>query len=261
MQTSILPQKTCSVIGTQCTITDYAGVTALTQAWVAQLSAPEKKVLTIAPAASQPITLARHDPEFRKALSTFDMVVPDGMPSVWVMNWKGAGMKDRVYGPTLMLHVLALPGVSHFLLGGSEEMLETLKGRLREKFPEIIIAGEYSPSFSPTGIWPAEENELMLRTISESGAQCIWVGLGCPKQEYWIARNRELLPPGVYFAIGAAFAFHAGLVPQAPKWMQSRGLEWLFRLVSEPRRLWKRYLVFNSLFIWYLLVDAVFGEK
>jgi len=128
--------------------------------------------------------------------------------------------------------------------------------QLRGRFPGILIAGSYSPPF---GEWSEEENAVIFQKIAASGAKYIWVGLGCPKQEQWIARHKSALPPGVYFAIGAAFAFHAGLVSQAPAWMQKRGLEWFYRLVVEPRRLWKRFAVYNTLFVWYLLAETVTG--
>ena len=255
MQTSNVKQKTCSVLGVALAVTDYGEAAATVHAW-ALAARPESIVRTVSAANTHVVTLARHDRQFGKALAGYDLVVPDGMPLIWIMNRQGAALGDRVYGPTLMLHVLKLPGISHFFLGGSESLLETLSGKLKQQFPALRLAGAYSPPFSPDGVWSDEENERILRKIEESGAECIWVGLGCPKQEYWIARNRASLPPGVYFAIGAAFAFHAGLVRQAPKWMQDRGLEWIFRLVTEPRRLWKRYVVHNTLFLWYLLVDG-----
>lgn len=240
--------KTCPVLGVPLAITDYAGAATLAHEWAKASSG----VYAVAATASHAVTLARHDPAFGTELAKFDLIVPDGMPLVWVMNLRGAGMKDRVYGPNLMLRVLEKPGISHFLLGGSEELLEVLTAKLRERFPGIAIAGSYSPPF---GVWPAGEDERIFQKIAESGAQCIWVGLGCPKQESWIGRNKAVLPPGVYFSVGAAFAFHAGRVRQAPAWMQRRGLEWLFRLVAEPRRLWKRYVAYNALFLWYLLSD------
>ena len=248
-------------MGVPLAVTDYATAAAQAHEWASERGVDAQSVYAIAAANTHVVTLARRDPAFRVALAEFDLVVPDGMPLVWVMNQQGAGLTDRVYGPTFMLHTLALPGVSHFFLGGSEELLETLTRKLREKFPGLDIAGTYSPPFSPAGIWTEEENGRMLSAIAASGAQCIWVGLGCPKQEFWIARNKPELPPGVYFAIGAAFAFHAGLVRQAPAWMQKRGLEWLFRLMAEPCRLWKRFAVYNSLFLWYLLVERLFRAK
>ena len=245
MQTSIDKPKTCPVLGIPLAITTYADAVERTRCW-----AESGGVWAVGAAATHFVTLSKHHAEFREALRDFDMITPDGMPLVWVMNAKGAGMSDRVYGPTLMLHALQQPGIPHFLMGGSEAMLEKLQIKLKERFPGIQIVGAHSPPF---GNWPADEDDRIIAKIAASGAKYIWVGLGCPKQELWIARNKKKLPPGVYFAIGAAFPFHSGMVKQAPAWMQKRGLEWLFRLVNEPRRLWKRYLVYNSLFIYHVL--------
>jgi len=237
------------VLGTALAITGYSAAATLCAAWATESAG---RVYAVAAANTHVVTLGRHDPAFRAVLDRFELIVPDGMPLVWVMNRSGAGLRDRVYGPTLMLHVLKQPGLRHFLLGGSEELLSVLGEKLRGQFPGIVIAGSYSPPF---GSWSDEENQRIFQRIAESGANCIWVGLGCPKQERWIAEHKTKLPPGVYFAIGAAFAFHAGLVRQAPLWIQGIGMEWLFRLLAEPRRLWKRYVVYNALFLWYLFTD------
>jgi N-acetylglucosaminyldiphosphoundecaprenol N-acetyl-beta-D-mannosaminyltransferase len=232
-------------------MTDYARAVALTREWAARVD----RVRAVAAANTHLVTLARHDPAFAEALARFDLLLPDGMPLVWCMNrFAKAGMSDRVYGPTFMLRCLeATQGeCSHFLLGGSQELLDTLRQKLREKFPRLEIAGVYSPPF---GQWPEEEDVRIIERITRSGAQFVWIGLGCPKQEIWLARNKDRLPAGVYCAVGAAFAFHAGLVKQAPAWMQGLGLEWAFRLLAEPRRLWKRYVVYNSLFLFYLARD------
>jgi len=252
MQTPKIPKKTfetCPVLGIPLAVTDYAAAVTLTRSW-----AEEPIARAVAAANTHVVALGRHDREFGETLSRFDLIVPDGMPLVWAMNRRSAGLRDRVYGPTLMLHALEQPGMPHFLLGGSEALLESLTAKLRERFPGIVIAGSYSPPF---GEWPQEENERIFQKIADSGARYIWVGLGCPKQERWIARHKAQLPPGVYFAIGAAFAFHAGMVSQAPAWMQRRGLEWIYRFAAEPRRLWKRYVVYNTLFLWYYLTDAL----
>ena len=241
--------KTCPVLGVPLTATDYEGAVALTRSWV---DPRPRAVYAVAAANTHVVALSRSDRSFAEALARFDLVVPDGMPLIWAMNRRGAGLRDRVYGPTLMLHALAQPCVSHFLLGGTEELLECLETRLRGRFPDLVLAGHHAPPF---GEWPEGENERIFQKIAASGAQYIWVGLGCPKQEQWIARHKAQLPPGVYFGIGAAFAFHAGRVRQAPAWMQRRGLEWLYRFAVEPRRLWKRYVVYNTLFVWYLLTD------
>ena len=143
---------------------------------------------------------------------------------------------------------------SHFLLGGSQQTLDKLQQRLSDQYPDTTIAGAYSPPF---GVWDEEEQSLIRQKIRESGATLIWVGLGCPKQEHWIANHLEQLPAGVYFGIGAAFAFHAGEVSQAPAILQKSGLEWLYRLAMEPRRLMRRYLVYNSLFVYHWLRDRM----
>jgi N-acetylglucosaminyldiphosphoundecaprenol N-acetyl-beta-D-mannosaminyltransferase len=147
---------------------------------------------------------------------------------------------------------------AHFLLGGSQELLDALQAALRAKFPRLQIAGVYAPPF---GAWPTEEDARIIARIAASGARFVWVGLGCPKQEHWIARNKARLPAAVYCGVGAAFAFHAGRVRQAPAWVQNAGLEWLFRLLAEPRRLWRRYIVFNTLFLFYLAKDALIARK
>lgn len=203
------------------------------------------------------VTKARHEPEFGRIMSRFDLILPDGMPLVWSLNRQltpERKLSDRVYGPDLMLATVdasqGSPDLRHFLLGGTPEVLAKLHDNLTGKFGGATIAGIYSPPF---GTWSEQENNTIFRMIRESGANLIWIGLGCPKQETWIAINKDHLPPGVYFGIGAAFAFHAGKVKQAPAFLQRIGMEWAFRLLAEPRRLFKRYFKYNSLFLWYSL--------
>jgi N-acetylglucosaminyldiphosphoundecaprenol N-acetyl-beta-D-mannosaminyltransferase len=245
------PLITCQVLGVPLAATDYEGAVERARQW-----AKQPAVHAIAATATHPITAARRDPAFRATLAQQDMILPDGMPLVWVMNRRlEKRLSDRVYGPTFMLRLIeATQGEewAHFFLGGTEGMLAALEKNLRAKFPSVRIAGTYSPPF--TG-WDAAEDARIVAMIRTSGANFVWVGLGSPKQERWVARLKNELPPAVYISVGAAFAFHAGLLQQAPAWMQKRGLEWLFRLLSEPRRLWKRYLVGNALFLWYLWLD------
>ncbi len=246
----------CPVLGVKLAITDYAGAVQQAVRWVAN-----HRTYALAFANTHVVALARHDPDFGGAVRQFDLILPDGMPLVWVMNRRcEAQMDDRVYGPTFMLRCLeATQGeFSHFLLGGSEDLLDVLQQKLHGKFPRLKIAGEYSPPF---GEWPAGEDARIMEKIAASGAQFVWIGLGCPKQEFWVARNKARLPAAIYCAVGAAFAFHAGRVKQAPALLQRFGMEWLFRLVTEPRRLWRRYFVFNSLFLFYLVRDGIFGRK
>jgi N-acetylglucosaminyldiphosphoundecaprenol N-acetyl-beta-D-mannosaminyltransferase len=209
--------------------------------------------------------LARQDPAFGAAMARFDLICPDGMPLVWAVNAKlppAARLSARVYGPTLMLETLkATDGVGelrHFLLGGREETLDKLVESFGTRFPGAVIAGRHSPPF---GQWPPDEFERICQRIREAGANLVWVGLGCPKQEQWIAAHKDRLPPAVYFGIGAAFAFHAGEVRQAPALVQRFGLEWLYRLGMEPRRLFRRYLTYNSLFLYYSLRDWQAGRS
>jgi N-acetylglucosaminyldiphosphoundecaprenol N-acetyl-beta-D-mannosaminyltransferase len=149
------------------------------------------------------------------------------------------------------------PQYRHFLFGGKQSTLDKLCKKFGEEHPDSTIAGSSSPPF---GQWPDDEIERICDKIRDSGANLVWVGLGCPKQEHWIAKNKYRLPPGVYFGIGAAFAFHAGEVSQAPAILQKCGLEWAYRIAAEPRRLFKRYLVHNSLFVWYSLLDHSRGS-
>jgi N-acetylglucosaminyldiphosphoundecaprenol N-acetyl-beta-D-mannosaminyltransferase len=249
METSEIPfLKTCDILGSRVAVTNYDEAAALARVWALR----RDRAYAIDAANTHVIALARHDEEFAGAMKKFDLLLPDGMPLIWCINRKSKErLRDRVYGPTFMLRSLAATQgeLSHFLLGGSEELLDTLQKKMREKFPKLQIAGAYSPPF---GSWRDDEDARIFDRIAKSGAHFVWVGLGCPKQELWIARNKERLPNAVFIGIGAAFAFHAGRVKQAPAWMQNSGLEWLFRLLAEPRRLWKRYVVYNTLFLFYL---------
>lgn len=202
------------------------------------------------------LTRMLHEKEYGEGLSHFQYICPDGMPIVWLMRRKGAAA-HRLYGPDMMETVWDKGrscGVKHFLLGGSEQAIALLHEKFAARFPGVEIVGHYCP---PMGDWPEDEHEKIFRLIRESGANCVWVGLGCPKQERWLFTHRHSLPAALYFGVGAAFNFHAGLVSQAPLWVRSHGLEWLYRLCCEPRRLFKRYLVHNTRFLWYCLTRKV----
>lgn len=243
------------MLGLPLAVTDYAGAVAHVREWAQSADAPR----LVALANTHLVTLSRTDPEFRAALRRFDLALPDGMPLIWVMNKRlPAPLPDRVYGPTFMLRCLEAtsgPPWVHAFIGGSPDLLDALRAALLARFPALRIGLAYAPPFGP---WPADEDDRILEAIRQSGAQFVWIGLGCPKQELWLARLRDRLPLACYFGVGAAFAFHAGRVRQAPDWMQRRGLEWLFRLAAEPRRLWRRYFTYNSLFVAYVLRDTLF---
>lgn len=189
------------------------------------------------------------DASLRAIHNSAGMVTPDGMPLVWI-NWLfGQRHVDRVYGPDLMLAVCQNGierGYRHFLYGGGEGVPELLAERLRILFPKIQIVGAVSPPFR--ALTPEEEKEV-IHQMNASRADIVWIGLSTPKQERWMAQFRSKLDAPALIGVGAAFDFHAGLKRQAPPWMQRSGLEWLFRLSTEPRRLWKRYLINNPLFV------------
>lgn len=184
---------------------------------------------------------SQRDGELREIHNRSGLTTPDGMPMVWSGRRAGADWMDRVYGPDLMLEVLVEAerrGWSSYFYGGAEGVPERLVGRLSEKFPGLKVAGLHSPPFRQL---TEQEKAEVAAEINESGATFVWVGLSTPKQERWMAEFRPLLEAPVLFGVGAAFDFHAGQVSQAPRWMQRSGLEWLYRLAKEPRRLWKRY--------------------
>ena len=195
------------------------------------------------------------DPVHQKRLNELDLVVPDGQPVRWAMKWlHGVELPDRVYGPELTLRVCeraAAEGLSIYLYGSRDEVLFNLKENLTRRFPGLQIAGRMPSKFRQL---TADEQSEIAEIIKMSGASIVLVGLGCPRQETWVYENRELLPMPM-LAVGAAFDFHAGLLSQAPAWLQKRGLEWLYRLTKEPGRLWKRYAVTNTLYLVYVAMQ------
>jgi N-acetylglucosaminyldiphosphoundecaprenol N-acetyl-beta-D-mannosaminyltransferase len=203
------------------------------------------------------VTMRRHEPGFAILSKCIDITVPDGMPLVWAMNRKGAGLKDRVYGPTFTREFLAScpDGVTHYLVGGSEECGRRFRERMMELNPSLNFIGGTHGHCTPDGI--LDDDEAVLKEIREKKPDFIWVGLGTPKQYGWIARIKPELDHGVMLAVGFAFDVNAGMKPDAPAWMQRAGLTWLYRMGSEPRRLIGRYLKWNSLFIWYSLKEAL----
>jgi N-acetylglucosaminyldiphosphoundecaprenol N-acetyl-beta-D-mannosaminyltransferase len=211
----------------------------------------------VAAANTHLVATARRERRFAAAMEKFDLIVPDGMPLVWYLNrMHDARLKDRVYGPDLMRHLLAVasPADRHFLLGGEEEERKKLEQILRREFPQARVMGSYSPPF---GEWPSGENEKIIRLLRDVEPNFVWVGLGCPKQELLLAGLKGSLPPAVYVAVGAAFSLISGTVKQAPAAWQNLGIEWVFRLLMEPRRLWRRYLVNNTQFIFYTGLEVL----
>ena len=200
-------------------------------------------------AANVHVLMEAHDSEhFHGLVRKSDLVVPDGVPLVWALRLLGSKRATRLYGPQLMLTVCELAAEKHLpigLYGGTSDSLHDLQQFLWRRFPSLHIACSISPPFRP--LTPEEDDAFTLEIV-DSGARILFVGIGCPKQERWMAAHRGRIP-AVMLGVGAAFDFHAGHVPQAPAWMQNAGTEWLFRLAHEPRRLWKRYLKHNPRFV------------
>lgn len=202
------------------------------------------------------VMTARRDPEVRGALASADLATPDGMPLVWTLRGKGRREQSRVYGPDLMEFALARGvalGWRHFLFGANDETLDALEASARRLAPGVQLVGRLAPPYRP--LTPAEDAEVIVR-IRESGANVVWVGLGMPKQELWMERVRDRLPGVSLLGVGAAFDLLAGTIPQAPDWIQDRGLEWAYRLLHEPRRLWRRYIVNNPAFAILALIEV-----
>jgi N-acetylglucosaminyldiphosphoundecaprenol N-acetyl-beta-D-mannosaminyltransferase len=189
------------------------------------------------------------DDELRRIHNSAGLVTPDGMPLVWLSRRMGFNHVSRVYGPDLMLAMCgrsAAKGYRQFFFGGAEGVAELLTSRLESRFPRLRIAGIYSPPFRSLS---AAEDAAVVEQINAAAPDIVWIGLSTPKQERWMAEHRARLTAPVLIGVGAAFDFLSGLKRQAPRWMQRAGLEWLFRLGSEPRRLWRRYLVNNPEFV------------
>ncbi len=190
---------------------------------------------------------AYDDQAFARVVNSAALVTPDGMPLVWALRALRVKTASRVYGPTLTLHLCkaaARQGVPIGLYGGTPESLAAFEAFLQKRFPGIQIVCQIAPPFRPL---TPEEDKAYTQQIVQSGAQILFVGTGCPKQEFWMAAHQDRIP-AVMLGVGAAFDFHSGRVKQAPKWLQTIGMEWLFRLLMEPKRLWKRYVKHNPRF-------------
>lgn len=197
----------------------------------------------------------QRDPMLRQVFNNSGLTTPDGMPLVWLSRLSGFRQTRRVYGPDLMLALCRRSverGYGHFLYGGAEGVAETLANRLGQRFPGLRFVGTYTPPFRP--LTPAEDAEVVER-INRAAPDIVWVGISAPKQDRWMAEHVGRLTAPVLIGVGAAFDFHSGRKRQAPRWMQGAGLEWLFRLSQEPRRLWRRYLVYNPMFVGLVLLQ------
>lgn len=192
---------------------------------------------------------SQRDTVLREIHNSAGLVTPDGMPLVWISRLRGQRHVSRVYGPDLMLAMCERSlarGYRHYLYGGAAEVPAKLAARLQSRFPGLKVAGMHSPPFRSLS---ADEDEQVTRLINQAAPDIVWVGLGTPKQERWMAAHVGKLTAPVLIGVGAAFDFHAGVKRQAPPVIQRCGFEWLFRLATEPQRLWRRYLINNPRFI------------
>lgn len=240
-----LPPPTVDVLGVPLALTDYER----TMEWIdATISQGRRGYVCVA--AVHTVMVCQEDVELKAAVRGASLTVPDGQPLVWAMNALGHDLSSRVYGPELMARYCeraATNGTRMFLYGGRNQgALVQLALNLRRRYSGLKIVGGYSPPYRELS---HDEQAAVATEIDRSKADVVWVGIGVPKQEKWMAAMRNTLEAPVLIGVGAAFDFHAGLIPQAPNWMQSLGLEWMYRLVQEPRRLWKRYARYNPRFV------------
>jgi N-acetylglucosaminyldiphosphoundecaprenol N-acetyl-beta-D-mannosaminyltransferase len=242
---AICAPATAAILGVSLALTDYDQALQWLQAMI---DARERGYVCVCNVHT--VMAAREDPELRDALAGSALNVPDGQPLVWAANALGHGLEHRVYGPELMARACARAvhsGQRFYLYGGRDQgALFQLALNLRQRFPGIKIVGGYSPPHRPL---TSEERTAIVEEINHSRPDIVWVGIGVPKQEKWMAEMRPTLEAPVLIGVGAAFDFHAGLVRQAPAWIQDAGLEWAFRLAHEPRRLWRRYSRYNPRFL------------
>ena len=234
-----------SILGININAVDYeSAVDKITTA------AKNKEACSVSALAVHGVMTGFLDRVHARRLNGLDLVVPDGQPVRWALSWLyGKKLPDRVYGPNLTLKVaesLTKEGLSIYLYGSEEETLKKFADNLGKMYPGLKISGMEASKFRRLS--ESERLELAQR-IKDSGASAVFLGLGCPRQETWAYEYRNLLKIPI-LAVGAAFDFHAGTLPQAPKWMQNAGLEWFFRLTQEPTRLWQRYAILNPLYLW-----------
>jgi N-acetylglucosaminyldiphosphoundecaprenol N-acetyl-beta-D-mannosaminyltransferase len=238
-----------NLIGIRINLLSHEQILAQMGEWIDEKNAGHMVVV----ANTHVLVESHQNPALERAVRAASLVIPDGMPLVVVARWRGFPLKTRSDGVGLMKKALSKKPFSewrHYLYGGSPEVISGI----RDQYPNALICRAYAPPFRPL---TKNEDELVVKDINNANADVLWVGLGCPKQEIWINDHRSRLTVPVMLGVGQAFDVLAGTKPHAPNWMQNIGLEWLFRLMHEPKRLWKRYLVNNSLFLYYLFREQI----
>lgn len=249
--------KTLHVLGVPLVVTDYDELAAQCLAW-----ARLPRCTTLEFVNTQIVTMHRHDLAFRETMDSYDHLLPDGMPLVWCLNRAGAGLRDRVYGPKFTRKFLeqSPADVTHYLLGGSAECGVRLREIFTQRNPNAKFVGSFHGKCLADGTLEGAAEQQVMEELKRLSPDFIWVGFGTPKQQAWAQRHKHLFQRGVILTVGFAFDANAGLKSDAPAWMQRAGLTWLYRMVTEPRRLGPRYLKWNSLFLWYLLWDGWRGR-
>jgi N-acetylglucosaminyldiphosphoundecaprenol N-acetyl-beta-D-mannosaminyltransferase len=239
------------VLGVGVSAVQIPQVIEILERWILERSRPRYVAVT----GMHGITEAQYDHQFRSILRAADLVVPDGMPLVWIGRWRGFQIRRRVYGPELMATFFQQTSdrYRHFFYGGAPGVADRLSQVARERYG-IRVVGTYCPPFRPL---TEEEDREAMQVIAESRADVLWIGLSTPKQERWMSEHLNKISVPVMLGVGAAFDLNAGTLRQAPSWMREHGLEWFFRLSAEPRRLWHRYLVLGSKFAWNVSLDLL----
>jgi N-acetylglucosaminyldiphosphoundecaprenol N-acetyl-beta-D-mannosaminyltransferase len=245
--------KVFRVLGVQVNAVQIPDAISHMERWIAERRSSQYVAVT----GMHGVAEARRDARFRAVLNAAGLVVPDGMPLVWLGRLRGQRLRRRVYGPELMLEfcgATAPRGLRHFFYGGAPGVADALADTMATRFPGLVVAGTYSPPFRP--LTDDEDNEVVAY-INASHADILWVGLSTPKQERWMHDHRTRLNVPVLVGVGAAFDLHTGRLKQAPAWMRENGGEWCYRLVQEPRRLWRRYVLLGSLFVWNVTLELL----
>ena len=245
--------SSCRILGVRVDAVQIPDVCATVERWLQQRDRCHYVAIT----GMHGLMEAQHDPAFKSILNAADLVVPDGMPLVWLSRFRGRPLARRVYGPELMLEVCrqtASRTCHHFLVGGAPGVADRLAAILKHSFPGLSILGTCSPPFEC--LTEVQEEDLV-GAINRASPDIVWVGLGTPKQERWMHRHRDHLTAAVLLGVGAAFDIHSGNRRQAPRWMRESGCEWLFRLMQEPRRLWRRYLIYGPQFLLYVALESL----
>lgn len=255
-QESWLPElQTRYVLGQRLDATSYQDATRRVLDWARQRKPSYACVTNV-----HVVMEGRDNSGYREIINQGDLITPDGVPLVWALRLLGVKQASRVYGPDLTLHICdaaAREGLKIGLYGGTEESLRDFVQVLSDKFPGIEVSCAISPPFRSL---TEEEDAAYTRQIQESGAQLLFVGIGCPKQERWMAAHKGALNMPM-LGVGAAFDFHSGRVKQSPAWMQKLGLEWFFRFLMEPKRLWRRYAWHNPRFVLFFALQLIFKRE